>query len=202
MRGEILSYLTGKTTRRFGVLVIDEQVEKEPDLELTDKMLDVITFGKAIGAFFVLVEINPGLLNSTRKPTRLPLRAAMPADHQVFYKVGFNAFGVVDTTRKGKAIPASGGAAGPPTAYPNLSWLDALLRNAGVNELIVMGRQGGQCVKRTVVGGIETSNGVGPDLPGALHFGYQVWTTPDIVVARGTDYDWYATRGVKCYARA
>jgi nicotinamidase-related amidase len=192
--GSMTEYLRGHSNRRFGLLIIDEQAEGDADATLAINMIRVIAWVQAYGGQVVLVEINPAMTAAARRPTRQELYAMLPDDTPVFFKRGFNAFGVIDDSGRGKAVSSA-----PPTGYADISLLDGVLRSAGVNELIVMGRQGSQCVKRTVIGGIETSSGVGPELKGALDYGYQVWTTPDIVVPRGEVFLWYAKRGIRCY---
>jgi len=186
-------YLDGKSNRKFGLLIIDEQAEESKISELTVNMVKCIGFAKTRDFKVVMVEINPPMTAEKRTPTRRSLAMHLPKDTDVFFKRGFNAFGVIDSTGDGKAITFDG------THFPDLSLLDGTLRGAGVNELIVMGRQGSQCVKRTVIGGVETSKGVGPNLRGALDYGYQVWTSPKIVYPMDEDFDWYKTTGLKCY---
>ena len=77
-----------------------------------------------------------------------------------------------------------------------------MLRQSGVNELIVMGTNGTQCVRLTVMGGSEQRNGGGPLYDGAVGFGYQVWTCPQIINTNGKAWlDWFSEKGVKCYTQ-
>lgn len=81
------------------------------------------------------------------------------------------------------------------------SLLDASLRSAGVNELIIRGQMGDQCVRLTAIGGQERPHVVGdPVIDGATGFGYQVWTCPQIINSGSKDWlGWYDDFGVKCY---
>jgi nicotinamidase-related amidase len=181
------SYLAGSTTRKFGLLVIDEQGNDRPAGDLVNAMLETVSFADARGFLIVTVEINPPMTAPARVLTRAAFRAHM-TNPVVFYKTGFNAFGVIDGTGAGKYAA---------TSYSS-SLLDGVLRNAGVNELIVLGRMAEQCVRLTVTGGKERPHGTDPDIPGALGYGYQVWTSPKII--EGDSTGWTGQRGIKCYS--
>jgi nicotinamidase-related amidase len=180
------AYRVGTTTRKFGLLVIDEQGEDRTAGQMATAMLTTISFAANRGFTIVNVEINPGMRQDTRLPTRAAFRAAMHQD-VVLFKKGSNAFGVVDATGEGKDVM---------TSYSS-SALDGYLRNHGVNELIVLGRRGEMCVRYTVTGGAEGSGNSGPSIRGALDYGYQVWTSPKII--EGDASVWTGLRGVKCY---
>ncbi|WP_282605500.1 isochorismatase family protein [Pelagibius sp. Alg239-R121] len=179
-------YLEGKSNRKFGVLVIDEHSKKA---EVTARALEqrrALIFARERGFKIILVELNPAMTWEKRHATNATLTDAVPPGTEVFFKVGFNAFGKVDDT--GHARSGNVGR----------SHLDATLRKAGVNELLVMGQMGNMCVRLTSVGGRERPTG--PPIEGAVDFGYQVWICPQIINTDGKDWlDWFDDRGVKCY---
>jgi hypothetical protein len=180
------AYLLGKTSRKFALLVIDEQGADRAAGELRTAMLATISFAALRGFKTITIEINPGMTAQSSTPTRASFRAIMQ-NPTIFYKNGFNAFGPIDGTGLSKFGKKSYGT----------SLLDAELRGAGINELIVLGRVAGQCVKNTVMGGREVPNR-GPVLRGALQYGYQVWTSPKIIDGDATS--WTGTKGIKCYS--
>jgi hypothetical protein len=184
----INTYRADSTTRKFALLVIDEQGADRPEGALVTAMLETISFCNASDFLIVTIEINPPMTAPARQLTRAAFRAHM-TNPVVFYKKGFNAFGVIDGT--GSSQYAA-------TSYSS-SLLDAVLRNAGVNELVVLGRMAGQCVRLTVTGGAESSSGTGPDIRGALGYGYQVWTSQKII--DGDASGWLGTRGIKSYSQ-
>lgn len=179
------AYRGASTTRKFALLVIDEQGADRPAGELVTAMLQTISFADGRGCLIVTIEINPPMTAPAGLLTRAAFRAQI-ANPVVFYKIGFNAFGVIDASGAGKYAA---------TSYSS-SLLDAVLRNAGVNELIVLGRTASQCVRLTVTGGRERATG--PEIPGALGYGYQVWTSPKIIDGDATG--WTGQRGIKCYS--
>lgn len=179
-------YLAGKSNRKFGVLVIDEHTRKTEVTERAQQQRRAILFARERGFKIILVELNPAMTMEKRHPTNATLTGALPHDTEVFFKTGFNAFGRVDHT--GRACAGNKGR----------SLLDASLRNAGVNELIIMGQMGNMCVRLTSVGGRERPTG--PPIEGATDFGYQVWTCPQLINTNGEAWlGWFDTRGVKCY---
>ncbi len=186
LRSGIQTYLKYKTSRKFGVLIIDEQSEDKAPNPRSVAQLQILALAIELKMKVVLVEINPPMRSETRRPTKSILTGNLPDDTEVFFKVGFNAFGRVDGT--GQASPSNKGA----------SLLDASLRQAGVNELIIMGRVGQQCVRLTAVGGPERKNA--PPIDGATGFGYQVWTCPQVIDSGDSGWlNWYDQRGVKCF---
>lgn len=185
-------YLEGKTTRKFGVLLIDEQSEDNKPNPRTAAQLKVLALAWQRSLKTILIEINPKMTAEARKPTNSALAREAPPGTEVFFKAGFNAFGRIDSSGKAKGEWNEDN--------KGRSLLDASLRQAGVNELIIMGRVGQQCVKLTAVGGSEKRNNAPPVTTGATGFGYQVWTCPLLIDSGGSPWlDWYDQFGVKCY---
>jgi nicotinamidase-related amidase len=183
----ITTYRQSWPGRKFGLLVIDEQGNDRQAGELVNAMLETIAYADGAGFKIVEVEINPAMSMDRRQPTRAAFRAII-RNATVFFKKGFNAFGVIDASGSGKQVTRT-----------DSSLLDAELRNAGVTELIVLGRMAGQCVRNTVIGGPEgTRQHPGPSLLGAVDFGYQVWTSPKILEGDGSA--WTGGKGIKCYS--
>jgi hypothetical protein len=180
-------YRASWSSRKFGLLIVDEQGDNRAEGDLVNAMLETISYAVGHGFKVVRVEINPGMKPETSLPTRAAFRAIL-RESSVIYKKGFNAFGVIDGTGVGKAEPKSFSS----------SELDGILRNAGVSELVVLGRMAGQCVKHTVIGGKEGYGGTGPDMRGAVGYGYQVWTSPKIM--EGDASAWTGQMGIKSYA--
>jgi nicotinamidase-related amidase len=206
----LAAYRTSWPSRGFGMLVIDEQGEDRAPGHLRNAMLQAISFAAQANFTIVQVEINPPMDPNKGPRTREDFRAHMPKAVR-FLKKGYNAFGVVDASGVGKEI-ASGLT---PSAYADISLLDGILRNAGVGELLVIGQKGSMCVRRTVVGGQEGSlqmgtDGImrlsGPDMKGALDYGYQVWTSPkllewsDDAELRTKEQKWLEANGIKAYS--
>jgi nicotinamidase-related amidase len=191
----ITEYRQSWPARKFGLLIIDEQGPDRQEGELVNAILSTIAYAAEKQFKIVTIEINPSMDHNRALRTRAAFRAIMGA-HTVLYKKQFNAFGVIDGTGDGKR----------PTRTES-SLLDAELRNAGIGELIVLGRMAGQCVKNTVLGGSETpaskpdalvARPASPSLQGAVDLGYQVWTSPKII--EGDASSWTGGKGIKCYA--
>ena len=188
LKNGIETYLTGKTTRKFGILVIDEQGGGDVDPKRTVPQLQILSMAFQLDMQVVIVEINPAMDIAKRTPTRSALTAKLPDNAIILMKKSFNAF--------------AGDDYGVLRAYTNKgnSGLDGFLRQSGVNELIIMGTNGEQCVKLTAIGGSEQRLGGGPLYDGAIGFGYQVWTCPQIINTNDKDWlTWFDLKGVKCY---
>jgi hypothetical protein len=182
----IEAYLTASSNTKFALLIIDEQGENRAAGELLAAMLRTISYAVARSFKIVLVEINRSMLPNDRQPTRAAFMAHLPP-HTTLYKKGWNAFAVQDGSGEAK----------PETGIYSSSFLDGDLRTSGVNELLVLGRTGTQCVRLTVTGGREKRQDTAPEYKGALGYGYQVWTSQKIV--EGDIGGWSGTKGVKCY---
>lgn len=184
----IESYLEGKSNRKFALLIIDEQDSSATPSQRTVDQQRIIAFAQDMRFLSVMIELNPKMTASGRHPTNNNLAKMLPPDTPVFFKIGMNAFGIIDAS--GRSFGNNRGK----------SLLDALLRSAGVNELIVMGQMGEMCVNRTVIGGHDNHMNQGPRIDGAIDLGYQVWICPQIINSdKKTWLSWYDTFGVKCY---
>ncbi len=184
----IETYLQGKTNRKFGLLIIDEQDSGNSLSQRTIDQQRIIAFAQEMKFKSVMIELNPAMTTAGRHPTNNNLVKMLPKDTPVFFKIGMNAFGIIDAS--GKSFGNNRGK----------SLLDTLLRSAGINELIVMGQMGEMCVNRTVVGGYDNQMNQGPRIDGAIDLGYQVWICPQIINSDKKAWlGWYDDFGVKCY---
>lgn len=92
----ISQYLIGKSTRKFALLIIDEQQNENELSELTVNQVKTIAFANTNRFKIVVVEINQSMEASKAKLTRQALARHLPHDTITFYKTRLNAFGVID----------------------------------------------------------------------------------------------------------
>jgi Isochorismatase family len=164
------NYLSETSGSNFALLVIDEQggQRAQTDLLLHSMMLSVSLAQKYGFGRIIFVELSTNQV----KITGGKLAKAINVDYTIFYKKTFNAFAEVTNGE---------------------SDLHGYLQKIGVKEVVIMGQQGGQCVKLTAIGGPEGNpQNPGPFVKGAVGYGYRVWTTPAIVQSndKGVDLKW------------
>jgi hypothetical protein len=143
----------------FALLPIDEQggQRAHKDVKLHTMMASVSMAQKYKFGRIIFVELSTDEI----KIEGGKLAKAANVDYTIFFKKTFNAFAEVTD---------------------GVSDLHAYLQKIGVKELVIMGQQGGQCVKLTAIGGPEGSpKNPGPSIKGATGYGYRVWTSPRIV---------------------
>ena len=91
LKDGIESYLKGKTTRKFGILVIDEQGGGD-DPERTVPQQQVLSMAFYFNMLVVIIELNPTLNVEKHKPTISSLTTSLPESAVTVMKKSFNAF--------------------------------------------------------------------------------------------------------------
>lgn len=175
-------YLSQNGGSNFALLTIDEQggQRNDKDLLLQAMMLSVSMAQKHKFGRIIFVELS----TNEMKIMGGKLAKAVNVDYSIFFKKTLNAF--ADLT-------------------DGESELHAYLQQIGVKELVIMGQQGGQCVKLTAIGGQEGNPmNPGPSIKGAVGYGYRVWTSPAIVQSNNkdkTDLKWMSdNEGIVAYS--